>query len=223
LEEVDRYIQAGIRQFYYPPAVQGVDPGYEWSFVKPAATLSVTAADATVDLPDDLGRIVGDLHYAAGVYSVPVVLVSDSRMQALMQKSIDQGRPAYAAVSHKVSDGSNGQRQEITLWPIPDATYTLTYRYEAYSGKISESRPFPLGGMKHSELIVESCLAIAEQRANDEKGLHYERFVSMLVSAMAQDKKNGARFFGHMGGSGEEVVSRQRQSSGDITYKGETW
>jgi hypothetical protein len=80
--------------------------------------------------------------------------------------------------------------------------------------------------MRHSELIVASCLAMAEQRANDEKGIQWDRFVSLLAAGLAQDRKNGARFFGHMGAPiGEDVVSssRLRTRSGDVTYSGETW
>ena len=29
IAEVDRYIQAGYRQFLYPPAIEGIEAGYE--------------------------------------------------------------------------------------------------------------------------------------------------------------------------------------------------
>jgi hypothetical protein len=44
--EVDRYIQAGVRQFYYPPATAGAEAGYEWSFLKPVATIQTAIDDA---------------------------------------------------------------------------------------------------------------------------------------------------------------------------------
>ena len=33
-DEVDCIIQSGVRNFYYPPAMDGVDPNFEWSFLK---------------------------------------------------------------------------------------------------------------------------------------------------------------------------------------------
>jgi hypothetical protein len=226
--EVDRYIQAGIRQFYYPPKVEGVEEGYEWSFLKPVTTIDTVDGDGEQDLPDDFGRIIGDLHFEASVHARSITVVSEHRILALLQQNDDENRPRHAAVRFKSSDGSAGQRQEIVWWPIPDTAYTLTYRYEAFAGKlVKTTNPYPLGGMKHAEVITESCLAIAEQRANDEKGIHWDAFMRLLATAIAQDRKNGARYFGAMS-QGETVESdarcrRLHGSSYNITYKGETW
>lgn len=226
--EVDRYIQAGVRQFYYPPATDGAEAGYEWSFLKPVATLQTAIDDGEQDMPDGFGRIVGDLHFDASIHAASITVVGEHRILSLLQRSSEAGRPMHAAVRFKTSTGSTGQRQEIVWWPVPNAVYTLTYRYEAFAGKlVKTTNPYPLGGMKHSELIVESCLAVAEQRANDEKGLHWDSFMRMLASAVAQDRKNGARYFGAMS-LGEAAYSdprlvRRQADSYPITYKGDTW
>lgn len=224
--EIDRYVQSGVRQFYYPPAIEGIETGYEWSFLNPTTTISTAIGDQAQDLPDDHGRILGNIHFASSVCTTPIVMVSEHQMLVLGQRDADRGRPSYATVRYK--DGTTadeGQRLEIVWWRIPDAVYALTYRYEAYAGKLSSLRPYPLGGMKHSETIMESCLAVAEQRANDEKGLHWGQFVSLLATSIALDRKVGARYFGQMGSP--EAVSYQdelsRHSNGLITYKGVTW
>ena len=287
---VHRHIQSGIRQFYYPPAVEGVEAGYEWSFIRPVATittipkyttgdvdvvdnvatisgggvwpawaythgtlvlngieytitdnpdgadLAVTGDNVSVkeddwyldraprqDLPDDFGRIVGDIHYESGIYSYPIVVVSEHRIAVLHQHDDSKAKPQFATTRFKESDGSDGQRQEIVWWPTPDSAYTLTYRYEVFVDEL-EAGDYPLGGMKHSELITESCLAIAEQRENDEIGLHTQNFMRLLVTSIAQDRKNGAGFFGAMGlGETVEGDKRRIHLTGDITYKGNTW
>jgi len=294
IAEVDRIIQAGYRQFLYPPAVQGIEAGYEWSFLKPTAEITTIAryttgslavvgttctittgvwpswaythgtlviddveypitsrtSDADIevtgtattaaeddwylkhagyqDLPDSFGRILGDLHFEADEYSKSVPVVSEHQIQMHLQQSIDESRPQYATTRFKSSDGSDGQRQEIIWWPIPDEAYVLTYRHEAFTGKlIKATNKYALGGMKHSEVIIESCMAIAEQRVHDDKGLHWDAFTRLLVTAIAQDRKNGARYFGPMshgeGVSDNASRSRYQGSSYDITYKGLTW
>jgi hypothetical protein len=165
--------------------------------------------------------MIGDLHYDASANHRPVVIVSEARILALLQKSADEGAPQYAAIRFKQEYGAHGQVQEIVFWPIPDAVYALTYRYEAYNGKLSAVNPCPLGGMRHSELITESCLAVAEQRANDERGLHTERFNLLLAAGVAQDRRGGARYFGPMGGS-ESYDAPTRVLSSVITYNGVT-
>ena len=39
-DEVDAYVQSGVRNFYFPPTVNGAEVGYEWSFMRPATTLT---------------------------------------------------------------------------------------------------------------------------------------------------------------------------------------
>ena len=224
--EVDEYIQAGIRQFYYPPKIDGNDICHCWSFLNPMTTLNLEAGRDVYALPDTLSRIVGDLYYDSDIHVPSVILVSEYYILSLSRQQSETGTPRCASVRFCSSDGETGQRMEIQLWPTPNKAYQLTYHYEAYAGRLTVDNPFPLGGMKYSELVVESCLSIAEQRANDERGIHWDSFTLMLKSAIAQDQCNGARYYGAMG-SGEAVnvadTRRMRASSYDITYKGITW
>ena len=225
--EIERYVQSGVRQFYYPPAgIDGVEAGYSWSFLNPTTTIDTAQDDAAQDLPDDLGRVLdGGFFYEAGEHRRSIVLVSEARLHAMMSRSDATGPPQVACVRHKTQEAGSGQRLEVAWWPVPDKAYTLTYRYEAYSGKLTEANPYPLGGMRYAELLTESCLAVAEQRANDERGMHTEAFFSQLAAGISMDRKQGARFYGPMTVGEDSVLSRRGQlgSSYDITYKGSTW
>jgi len=44
---VSTAVQNGYRQFLYPPAVDGVEAGYQWSFLRPVTTLTTVASYAT--------------------------------------------------------------------------------------------------------------------------------------------------------------------------------
>jgi hypothetical protein len=189
-------------------------------------TFRITRPTANYDLPDSFSRIRGNLHYAADEYRAAVEIVSVGSILDMRAHNNRDGTPAFAAICYKTSDGSDGQRQEILFWPKPDAYYVLTYIYEAYSGQLSDSNPYPLGGMHLSELYIESCLAVAEQRVNNEAGLHTQTYQALLADAIMRDKKRGARIFGQMGG-GEDGDgqtfrrgSKQYNSAYDITYNG---
>lgn len=225
-EEIDRYVQSGVRQFYYPPAINGIETGYEWSFLNPTTTIITAIGDEAQDLPDDHGRVIGNIHFDASICATPIQMVSEHRMLAAAQQDKTNGRPTLATVRSKAgTSATEGQRLEIVWWRIPDAVYALKYRYEAYNGKLSTNYPYPLGGMKHSETVVESCLAMAEHKANDERGIHWERFVQLLTASIALDRKLGARYYGEMG-SPElilESTDLSLRSNGTVTYKGSTW
>ena len=43
--------------------------------------------------------------------------------------------------------------------------------------------------MPHAETILESCLAIAEQRMENQSGIHSQKFVERLTASVAHDKQ----------------------------------
>jgi hypothetical protein len=226
LAEVLGIVNSGVRRVYYPPAINAQTVGYEWSFLRPTTTLSITVeGGCDYDLPDDFGRLVGVFHYAAAEYRNPISIISVSRLLDLRASSDTTGSPTYAAIRYKASTGSAGQKQEVLFFPTPDASKTLSYEYEAYNGALSDSYPYPLGGMQLAELYIESCLAIAETRINDEIGQHAQQFQALLVDAIARDRKRGAQMYGHMGNVEEETEFFRRGYTGSvypITYGGET-
>jgi len=82
--------------------------------------------------------------------------------------------------------------------------------------------PYLLGGMKYAELLTESCLAVAEQRANDEAGGHTAAFYRLLGDGIARDRKQGASYFGPMTVTAVQP-SRFSAVNYPVTYKEETW
>jgi hypothetical protein len=223
--ELNRLVQSGVRRVYYPTALDAERfAGYEWSWLRPTKTLEIAASDGDYDLPDDFGRLIGEINYPAAAYLPPIAIIAVNRLLAMRASSDLSGDPMYAATRYKASDGTNGQRQEILFYPEPDTARTLSYEYEAYSGALSASNPYPLGGMQLAELYIESCLSVAESRIEDSPGTHTEQFKALLVDAITRDQKRGPRRFGQMGQPQDcEDSSFRRGITGTtypITYKG---
>jgi len=212
--DVDSFVQAGVRRFYFPPAVEGIEAGYQWSFMCPTTTIETADGLRSQELPSDLGRVIGSFFYDQSEHRASIVQVSEERYQALISRSTDESPPQVARIRHAAA--ASGQRLEVAWWPIPDDAYTLTYSYEAYAGKLSADNPYPLGGMRHADLVVQSCLAVAEQRANDERGIHTAEFERMLAAAIQRDRRLGARSFGHMGAP--SAVEPPRRGDTGSTY-----
>jgi len=164
-----------------------------------AFTPSEVADTSKYDLPDDLGRIVGSIHFPANEYRRSIEIVSIGHILEMRAINAFTSTPIYAGIRYKTSDGSGGQRQEILLFPQPDQNWTLSYEYEAYNSALSDSYPYPLGGMQLAELYIESCLAVAESRLNDEIGNHTSQYQALLIDAIERDKKHDPRSYGQMG------------------------
>ena len=227
LLELTGLVQSGVRRVYYPPALSAEMAGFEWSWLRPSTTLAVTKDDWEFDLPDDFGRLIGVLHFAEAEYRSPVVIVSAGKLLDMRAYSSLTDAPKYAAVRYKAvtDESTGGQRQEILFFPTPSSDWTLSYEYEAYSGVLSDTFPYPLGGMQLAELYIESCLALAESRINDDVGQHAQHFQALLVDAIARDRKRGAQRYGQMGNrERDEDFPFRRGWVGPIyplTYKGD--
>lgn len=225
-DEVDEYIQSGLRQFYYPPATEAHPESYEWSFLHGGASIVTTKGVQSVTVPNSVGRVRGQLNCIdLGNRNPPILIVGEAEIDARASRSnFAQGVPIMACLRHKPTFGASGQAKELSFFPIPDDNYTYAFQLESDPAPLSESNPLPLGGMKHSELLTESCLAIAEQRANDEIGIHTERFKALLETAIKHDRMMGAEWFGPMSGPegmhGVSSVELPRRMT--LTYRGNT-
>lgn len=223
--EIELLVQTGYRRVLYPAHLPQV-AGYEWSFLRPTTTLAIVADDGDYDLPDDFGRLIGEFHYAPDKHYASIRRISEAALLDMRSARDYNGHPNFAAFRFKSSDQSSGQRQEVLFYPEPDASYTLYYAYDAYTGVLSDSYPYPLGGMQMSEVYKEACLAAAEIRNGDEYGIHNQMFERLLLDAITRDRKRGAQMFGNMGQpvtSEEEATRRGRKLYGsryDLTYKG---
>lgn len=199
---VDRIIQSGVRQFYFPPNVPGV-PRHEWSFLKAArGTLTLTDGDYDYDLPDDYGGQEAGFTYASTDYVYhTVVIVPEGKLLALRQDTTAEDDPQYAAIRPKASTGgTTGHRFEAIFWPTPGTTRTLTYPYKVLANEISTGSPYPLGGMSHSETVKASCRAVAEREKNDERGVERTYFTERLLASIQQDQReHGPKYFGYNG------------------------
>ena len=197
--QIDGYVQSGVRNFYYPPkTVMGIDEHFEWSFIRRPMWLPISADADTYPLSYGFGRVAGQIEVMDDPGpTIPIIPYADiMRFRARGGR----GRPRFAAVVACRTDGSRMQTKAIHLYPMPDRDYTLHFVCDADTGKLdAEDRPYPLGGSMFAELITESCLAVAEQRANDEEGLHTKKFAELLVSMIARDRKSSAQDFGDIG------------------------
>lgn len=216
--EIDRYIQSGVRRVLYPPAVSEETAGYEWTWLSPTTTITTVSGTADYDLPDDLGRIVGELHYPSEEYRTDIVHVPEGQILQARAGSDDSGAPYWYAERWKATTGTTGQRKELLLYPEPDQAWALTYSYEAFQGALSADYPYPPGGMKLAELYIESCLAVAEERGDDQVGLHRTEFERLLVDAVRRDKKTGPKVFGQMGHREDGRAREFRRGWGSGTY-----
>lgn len=196
--EVDRYVQSGVRQFYYPPLPEGADADFSWDFLRAEGSVRLTPGVADYALPDGFTRFDGRVVLSGGgaVSVVPFAEMLRMRRAAPART----GTPRFAATLATGDFGERGQRRRLYLFPAPDAADEASFTCCDDGGPLdAASNPWPRGGAAYAELLLESCLSIAEQRANDEAGAHTAKFQSLLASAISRSRACGAQDFGRVG------------------------
>lgn len=186
---VDEFIQSGLFQFYYPPLVPGQKIPYEWSFLKPEATIATANADFDYDLPSDFGGIAEDFVFTSGDGKKKPKRVSAEEIMALRGNGSETGTPEYVAVRPKSSDGSAAQGFEVIVYPTPTEVETLRYRYVVEPPALTTANEYPLGTLAHAETIAASCLAAAETYWRGVMGPMRQYFLERLRASVMLDMR----------------------------------
>ncbi len=204
-------VRSGLRKFYFPEPVEGSQSSYEWSFLKPEASFTLTAGHQTVTLPDDFGGFEGQLTLGtANGQWCPIDLTGEGQVRQAYAQVQQQatGRPVLAAERPlKTENPRRGQRAELWVYPIADQDYTIDCVYKILPDAITADRPYPYGGMAHAETILESCLAVAEQRLDDAMTTHTLEFQKRLLASISQDRNRKPQLMGY---NGDRSLYRRR-------------
>lgn len=144
-------------------------------------------------LPDLFGGFRGDLFLDQSSSSQGYVLERSTKEELLMfQKSgvADfASQPCRFAIVPQNQTGSSGQRWLMTVWPTPDATYTVSGYYTINPYQLTSALPYPMGGMPLSECLREAVMGAAEIEFKGEAGIHRQMFQSRLQAAISYDRQ----------------------------------
>lgn len=216
----DWCIQNGMMRFYYPQPIDMQRSPHEWTFLRPVLQITTTADVSTYDLPADFERIDGEITYPDDAYdNIPIT--SEERLRQLRDDQDSTSAPMFAAVVAKASDGTAQQTQQLIFYPTPDAEYRLQARYHAIPRQLSESHPYPLGGVTFAEAIKAACLAEAELKRYNARGEWNSVFLERLSAAIGQDCRRAPALLGYNLDAGMyrgKYNNRRDWLSEDVTY-----
>jgi hypothetical protein len=217
-DDVDSIIKSGLRQFYYPDK-QGAAKPHCWRFMKPIMAVTTEASVPDIEMPSYFAGIDGDLTFKSDNGACEIPIVGEGMIRANRQGNSSSGRPMMAALVAAQMTPDAPQRWRLMLWPTPDSAYTFEFSCFMVPEALTEKSPYPLGGAVHGETILESCLALAEERKNGGPGLHSQKYQTRLDTSKYMDGKMGTQFFGQMGDAGDpsDYVNPREVSSVNFT------
>lgn len=184
--DVEDVLRSGMRSFYWPPVAS--EGRFAWSFLRKVGTIVTASGTRDYNLPTDFGGVMEELAYSAGSGRVVVSRTTEDEIRALYGRSDASGAPQYFGLRAIQPGAGASSLYEMFLYPVPNAAYTLSFRYAIEPEELSTTNLYHLGGAVHSETVLESCLAAAEKTMDDEgNGLHAQRFQQCLASSVKID------------------------------------
>lgn len=197
---IDSCVASGLRRFYFPDPIPGMDSPPDWSFLKPTATLALLNNTSTLPLPDDFGGFEGRITIL-GVQNQtwwPIDLVNEGLIrEKFSQFPAMVSRPLMAAIQPlKNATTVQSQRSQLFFFPTSDNDYTIQFQYYLNPDFLTGAFPYAYGGAQHAETILESCLAVAEERIDNNVGEHAQRFATRLMASIGMDRKSKAQTLG---------------------------
>jgi len=190
--ETDRLVQEAYRQFLDPPLVlEDVQP-HQWTFLTPIQTIDVTSGTEDYEMPDDFAGLIGRIWFPENELKTALHIVGRGQILSLRSSATNSGYPRYAAITplprDEWTDGT-GQRFQLMIYPTPDADYTFAYTANIITNKMdsTDANKYPIGGEKHAETILASCLERAENYIEQAQGAEYARWIQRLRASIMID------------------------------------
>ena len=127
--ECDAHVQSGVRQFYWPPASEGVDPNHVWSFLRAGGTVTALAGESEAPLPAGFGRVIGDelrIQSPDGRSEIGLATQApEEAVRSALRRHPEPGPPRLFCPLWNSALGPAGQTGRLLFYPAPDQAYTL--------------------------------------------------------------------------------------------------
>lgn len=195
------YISSGLRQFYFPEPEEGSNSSYDWSFLRPVASITLPDGDNSVRLPEDFGGLIGILTIqGTGSQSFWEIRLTSEEMvrKEFARIPSASGLPLMAAIRPlKGTTKEHSNRFELFIFPTADQDLTVQFQYYLRPDALTVQHPYWYGGVEHAETVLESCLSIAEQRGDDSMTVHTKKFASRLKASIGMDRKKKPEVAGY--------------------------
>lgn len=193
-------VESGYREFINPPPTDDNPSPHDWSFLHPFKSMTLNEGEQILALPDDFGGFEGQVIISSGDSSGYEILLQNEGQVLLRYAELpgSSGIPQIAALRHlRGTSAEKGQRAELVFFPEANGEYTVQFQYYLAPNALTTARPYPYGGMEHSETILSACKAAAERDLdNIFNGPQKMHFMERLKASIGSDRRHKPQYLG---------------------------
>ena len=203
IDRIDNCVQSALRKFYFQATLAPGEPFHGWTFLKPIATVQLTANQQTAPMPDDFGGFEGlatvALAGATGGGYWPIDQRHEEQLRALYAAApTTTGRPLYYAEQQAAGGptGLRSNRSELLVYPLPDNGYYLRVPYYVLPDYLTAAKGYCYGGAAHGETMKAGVRAAAELLLDGIAGPEDANYRQCLAASVAYDRRHMPKTLG---------------------------
>jgi hypothetical protein len=197
LAKAKAIVARGLRQFFYP-VDQRDGELHEWNFLKQYWTTNTVGDQWKYALPLDFSDLLDDFHFDSGTGYPHLKRRSPQQILEMRAESTSSSYPEYYAIVPSRYDLEIGTVYEVWMYPTPNQAYRLATFYRIDPLQPSTTTDLIVGGIRATEAILESCLAVAEIQEDDVAGLHTQQAADLIQKLIVADKVTDTDYIGNL-------------------------
>lgn len=198
--------ERGLRRFLYPIDKES-GRLHEWSFLRPFYTINTVSGKWRYQLPEDFSDMVTDPTYGDDENFSQMEKTSPDVILNFRAAGVDGYAPYYYCVVDSSFDPAIGEFSEMWFYPQPDGVYPIQFFYKADPTKPSNAADYLPGGVRATEAIIESCLAVCEQNDDNMKTQHHTLLADRLIQELIviDKQRESEAILGNLYNNGKKV------------------
>lgn len=232
-DQINAAVELGLQWVYYTEELVDslgrtiIPAAYDWSWLKPVATLTLPSGKNQIDLPADFGGLCGNVIPISGTHArCPIPIVGDYQFYAKRDAAPDStGCPTMVLIEPvKGTAPGHGTRYRLLTDLIADGNYTLKVWYYFHPNALTEALPHVYGGPAHSATFKSAVRAAYEYLylGKYRDGPEQAKFLDRLKTSIAYDRKLKPRSIGPNVDSSDEIYSGRSTGTIHFDYAGIT-
>ena len=206
LAAVKDIVYRGYMKFLMPVSPKDEEI-YIWSWLRQPWKMTFEPNKWEYPLPKDFDRFFRKIEYDG--------VADGNQMQQVSERAIMRNRsnleftsyPYYYAIRTAKFDKVVGSVKEMIIYPTPVNRSVVNCTYVSTPDKPEATTDYFIGGPVESEVILQCCLAVAENQEDEKIGVETKKAIDLIQALIRKDKGSAPDTVGRVRDSGMNVGS----------------
>lgn len=180
-------VHRGYRRFLRPIDMR-TGKKHTWSFLVKHNVLNTKNSEWIYNLPTNFHSVYSVFTHEKDSGYPPMQSITIAKINQMRAGVDSTNFPHFYSIRTGPYVKEIGTTYEVAFFETPNANYRLNYSYIIRPPKLSATTDLFVGGDFASEVILEHCLAVAEQEYDEVIGVHTQAAMELTQQLISNDE-----------------------------------